>query len=334
MEPDSTRAAVERVDTAEIARAVEVLRAGGLVAFPTETVYGLGADARNAAAARRIFDAKGRPPDNPLIAHVVDLDTAERLVAHPTALARLLARRWWPGPLTLVVPVREEVPREVTGGLDTVGIRSPAHPVARVMLQRSGLAIAAPSANRSGRPSPTTARHVADDLGETVDMILDGGPCSIGVESTVVDARGTVPVVLRDGALSRETLMADTGTDDREATADDDGLIRSPGTRYRHYAPDCEVRVLTAIDIAEAANKLIEAGARVGAVVPCDVSAGRADVITRFSSSDDLARRLFAALRRADERDCDVLLVARIDELGVGRAVMDRLRRAGDGHGT
>lgn len=293
------------------------------MAFPTETVYGLGADACNAQAVRRVFTAKGRPPDNPLIAHVADLDTAARLVARPTALAHQLAERWWPGPLTLVVPVLPGVPSSMTGGLDTVAVRSPDHPVARALLTASGLAVAAPSANRSGRPSPTTAQHVFDDLGQAVDVILDGGPCAIGVESTVVDARGDVPVVLRDGAVTREHLGL-------AGDATPDAWRRSPGTRHRHYAPRCAVEIVAADDIAGRAQELVTDGAVVGVVVPAGHDPGPGRVLASFGSVGELARRLFTALRTAERDGCDIVLVAAVRDEGIGRAVMDRLRRASE----
>ncbi|MDP8969027.1 MAG: L-threonylcarbamoyladenylate synthase, partial [Actinomycetota bacterium] len=220
-----------------LARAVQLLRAGGLVAFPTETVYGLGADARAAAAVARIFAAKARPVDNPLIVHVADASGLESVAASVPPLAARLAQRWWPGPLTLVVDAASDLPKETTGGLSTVAVRVPAHPVALALVRAAGLPIAAPSANRSGRPSPTTAAHVVADLGDAVELVVDAGPCQVGVESTVVDARGDAPRVLRDGAVTREQLGLPDGTVGPQAAAS----VASPGTRYRHYAPACDV---------------------------------------------------------------------------------------------
>jgi L-threonylcarbamoyladenylate synthase len=216
-------------DDHALAPAAQALRAGGLVAFPTETVYGLGANALDAVAVGGIFVAKERPADNPLIVHVPDADAAWRVTDRKTPLAERLAARFWPGPLTLVLDAARSVPGETTAGLATVAVRVPDHPVARALLRAGSVPVAAPSANRSGRPSPTTARHVLDDLGDRVDVIVDGGPCVVGVESTVVDARGETPVVLREGAITREHLEV--------APDGPPGDLRvSPGTRHRHYA--------------------------------------------------------------------------------------------------
>ena len=311
-------------DPAVLEQACEILHAGGVVAFPTETVYGLGADASSAAAVQRIFTIKGRPADNPLIAHVTNGEAAERMVAHMTPTAWRLAQRWWPGPLTLVVPVRQGasgVAQSVTAGLDTVAVRAPSHPVARALLDHCRLALAAPSANRSGRPSPTSAAHVVEDFGESVDLVIDGGPCSIGLESTVVDARGDVPVVLREGAVSREDLGA-------HAPEMSVGELRSPGMRHRHYAPSCAVEIVDAPRLSGRAQELAATGAVVGAVVPAGTDAGAAVAVTVFDSTVDLGRCLFSALRDAEREGCDVVLVAAVDEHGLGRAIMDRLRRA------
>lgn len=310
-----------------VAHATAVLRAGGLVAFPTETVYGLGADACSAVAVGRIYAAKSRPSDNPLIAHVADLATAARLVARPTALARELAERWWPGPLTLVVPALPGVPAVTRAGLDTIAIRCPDHPVARALLGTSGLALAAPSANRSGRPSPTTAAHVQHDLGDRVDLILDGGPSAVGLESTVVDATGATPVVLRDGAITREMI----GLDDLGVAADDQRRRRSPGTRHRHYAPDCRVEVVAGDHLPDRAGELTSEGLAVGVIVPAGHEVRTATVLLSYRSVEHLGRELFSALRRGEDAGCDVVLVTRVDDLGLGRAVMDRLHRAGGG---
>jgi L-threonylcarbamoyladenylate synthase len=315
--------------------AAQVLRDGGLVAIPTETVYGLAADATNSAAIRRLFALKGRPGDNPLIVHVADLDSGDRLAGVVTPLARRLAACFWPGPLTLVVPARPGVAAEVTAGLDTVGLRCPAHPVAAALLAEAGLALAAPSANRSGRPSPTTAAHVVTDFAEAegaqvgaagtaapsdLDLVLDAGPCGIGLESTVVDARGEVPLILRDGAVSREALGI--------TAADVGERHRSPGTRHRHYAPACAVEIVPADAVAARAARLTAHGSRVAAVLPRGVDAGPAELVVAFADVAELARELFGALRAADASAYEVLLVAEVPEEGLGRAVMDRLRRA------
>ena len=306
-----------------LAEAADVLRGGGLVAFPTETVYGLGADACSAVATEKIFAAKGRPADNPLIVHVASLTAAADLTANISRLARQLAAQWWPGPLTLVLDGDRALPSVTTAGLATVAVRVPAHPVALGLLRAANIPIAAPSANRSGRPSPTSADHVFDDLGNVVDLILDGGPTDVGVESTVVDARGDVPVMLREGAVTRELLGLPfvAGHDenaDRRA---------SPGTRYRHYAPSCEVELVAAGAGVARASALAADGRRVG-LIGFAPAAPPVVTVATVQNAADLANQLYAALRRAESEHVDIVVVETVPETGIGRAVMDRLRRA------
>lgn len=298
------------LDPAAVGEAAAVVIRGGLVALPTETVYGLGANARDPGAVRRIFAAKGRPPDNPLICHVADAGGLELLARNVPPLAAELAARWWPGPLTLVVDAAPWVPQVVTGGLSTVAVRVPAHPVALAVLSAAGLPVAAPSANRSGRPSPTTAAHVVDDLGAEVDLVLDAGPCSVGVESTVVDARGDIPLILRPGAVSAEDLGVGTG----QVVP---GSAASPGTRYRHYAPACAVEIALPREGAARAAALAAEGRRVRLVAPGDAA--------------ELARTLYASFRSAEAEHADVVVVEAVEEHGLGRAVMERVRRAARG---
>lgn len=308
-----------------IARAAAVLAAGGLVAFPTETVYGLGADALDATAVRRIFRAKRRPADNPLIVHLAGVDELARVAASVPALATRLAGEHWPGPLTLVLDARPDVPSVTTGGLRTVAVRVPDHPITLALIAAAGVPVAAPSANRSGRPSPTTAAHVVTDLGDDVDVVLDGGPCRVGVESTVVDVRGGVPVVLREGSVTREELgiAGDAPTGD---------VAASPGTRYRHYAPACRVVVAAAGSLAAEVGRHGTEGGRVG-VVACRTTALPNGVVevARYAEAHELAAILYRALRDAEDAGVDVLVVEGVAESGVGRAVMDRLRRAAAG---
>lgn len=313
-----TRVHVGHPGTVE--RAGAVLRAGGLVALPTETVYGLGANAGDTDAVHRVFAAKGRPADNPLIVHLDDVDELPRVVATITDLARALAREFWPGPLTLVLDADPQLPTATTGGLTTVAVRVPGHEVARAVIAAAGVPVAAPSANRSGRPSPTTADHVANDLGTRIDLLVDAGPAGVGVESTVVDARGTRPIVYREGAITREMLgdTADAPT----------AISPSPGSRYRHYAPACAVEVLAATVLARRARGLVAAGLRVGTIAPAGLVVPGAIPIARFADPDDLARLLYAALRDAEDANVDVVLCATVEPVGVGRAVMDRLHRA------
>lgn len=312
----------DRPDGAAIVAAADLLRAGALVAFPTETVYGLGADARNPHAVRAVFAAKGRPADNPLIVHIADAAALEEIAARVPPLAAQLAARFWPGPLTLVVEAAPDLPHVTTGGLGTVAVRVPKHPVALALLRAAALPIAAPSANRSGRPSPTTAAHVIADLDHgQVGLVLDGGACTIGIESTVVDARGDAPVILREGAVTREAL-GDAPTAP--------GAVSSPGTRYRHYAPSYPVEIAPSGEGAARADALARSGRRVGLVAGERGSAA----VTSLAVVDDpatLAHVLYEALRAGEAVGLDIVVVEAVAEVGIGRAVMDRLRRAAAG---
>ncbi len=310
---------VLEVDDDALSRAARVLRSGGLVAFPTETVYGLGANALDATAVQRVFAVKGRPADNPLIVHLASSAQLDRVAVALTPLARELAARWWPGPLTLVVRAHPDLPTVTTGGLDTVAVRVPDHPIAQALLRRADLPVAAPSANRSGRPSPTTAAHVAADLGDAVEVVLDGGACRVGVESTVVDVRGDVPLLLREGSVTREELGA---VDAGEAL-----LQASPGTRYRHYSPRCAVLIAPIGEGPQVAAREAAAGRRVGLVAPGEAPDGVVGT-ARPQSAEDLAVVLYDALRSAEDAGVDAVVVEAVPEKGIGRAVMDRLRRA------
>ena len=319
-----------QADDASIRRAAALLRAGELVAFPTETVYGLGADALNGEAAARIFAAKGRPADHPLIAHIAGESGLAGLIAlEPCACARALMRAFWPGPMTLIFPKSPRVPREVTAGLDTVAVRMPSHPVARALIRAAQTPIAAPSANRSGRPSPTTAAHVLEDMEGRIPLILDGGPCEVGLESTVVDVTGARPRILRPGGVTLEMLEGVVGDVDV-----DEGVLhqlqagsqaRSPGMKYKHYAPKGEVTIVTGPRAAQEIARLY------------DAADGRAAILA-FSQADYGARRvyrlknapgeLFAALRQLDEDGMETIYAEDVPTTGVGLAVMNRLMRA------
>jgi L-threonylcarbamoyladenylate synthase len=311
--------------------AVRTLRLGGLVAFPTETVYGLGADASNAAALHRLYAVKGRPVDHPVIVHLPIGPTVDATVGRwgaalpPTA--RTLAEACWPGPLTLVLPRGPAVLDEVTGGADTVGLRVPDQPVARRLLTAFGGGVAAPSANRFGRVSPTTAAHVHADLDGDVDLVLDGGPCHVGVESTIVDCSDDTPIVLRLGALSRERLRTILGF---LPPVRDDGSRAAPGTRPSHYAPRAEVVVCDAHDVAARVRTLLKSGRRVG-VLAAAPPAGLPSEVARLAAPADVdafAHQLFSLLRRADDDGLDALVVVPPPATGVGAAVLDRLTRA------
>jgi L-threonylcarbamoyladenylate synthase len=296
-----------------IDRAVEVLRAGGLVAFPTETVYGLGADATNPEAVRRIYQVKGRPPGHPLIVHLGTADELGEWARDVPPAARALARACWPGPLTMLVARPAGVSTVVTGGRDTVGVRVPAHPMALELLRAFGGGVAAPSANRFGRVSPTTAEHVLTDLGDAVDLILDGGPCRIGVESTIVDVTVDPPVVLRPGGVPIEVIAAVVGTDVGRSPA---GPSRAPGMLASHYAPNAAVEV---VEDPRAAAERVDELARAGR---------RGELLDPGPDEVRFAHELYAWLRDADRRGVEVLVVVPPPATGLGWAVRDRLGKA------
>jgi L-threonylcarbamoyladenylate synthase len=312
---------------ANLSRAAETLRRGGLVAFPTETVYGLGADADNAAALARLYAVKGRPGEHPVIVHVGAPARLAEWAADVPVAAQRLADVLWPGPLTLVVRRAARVLDGVTGGGDTVGVRVPDQPVALALLDAFGGGIAAPSANRFGHVSPTTAEDVRDDLGDEVDVVLDDGPCTVGVESTIVDCTGEELVILRPGGVPRERVEEVSG---RSVGVRGDGLTRAPGTLKSHYAPEATVLVADRDDLARRATALLAAGQRVAVLAPGAVPALPADVVVLDgpADSDEYARVLYARLREVDRRGVDVLLAVPPPDAGVGVAVGDRLRRA------
>lgn len=309
--------------TTSVEEAARFIRCGDVVAFPTETVYGLGADAFNAEAVQRIFAAKGRPSDNPLITHVADRRQVEALARSVPGHAETLMDRFFPGPLTLILPRHPDVPPVVTAGLDTIGVRMPDHPIALRFLQACATPVAAPSANRSGRPSPTTWQAVRDDLGGRIPCILKGGRTQAGLESTVVDCTATPPLVLRPGAIALEALRAalpETGV----ATSDEQALARSPGTRHRHYAPSARVRLVhTSEDAVPAPTH-----AYIGLDAPPHAEDfGRVEV---YDAVEAYAHALFHFFRAAEADGCTAIYCQTVPEKGLGRALMDRLHRAAD----
>lgn len=308
-----------------VTEAAEVLRRGGLVAFPTETVYGLGADAADAEAVERIFAAKGRPAGHPLIVHLGSIERLDEWAVDVDPRARLLAERFWPGPLTLVVRRAPLVADSVTGGRDTVGLRVPDHLVARRLLQAFGGGVAAPSANRFGHVSPTTPQHVLRDLAGRIDLVVDGGPCSVGLESTIVEVVGRGPVtLLRPGGLSVGAIEEALG----EAVLDGrDGKSRAPGMLESHYAPAARVEV---VDAGSLQHHLVELGATPVGVLsagPVEVPAG----VFRWqlpADADGFAARLYAALREADIMGVEVVFVVPPQEGSLASAIVDRLHKA------
>ena len=306
--------------TSEVRRAAQVLRAGGLVAFPTETVYGLGADAASEKAVARLYAVKGRPTDHPVIVHFEKVHHAFRWAQDVPWAAAELAERFWPGPLTLILKRSALAKDFVTGGQDTVGLRVPSHPVAQQLLKEFAGAIAAPSANRFGRVSPTTAAHVREDLGKDVDLVLEGGPSDVGIESTIVDLSGTTPVLLRPGRISKRDLESVIGTIADKATSSP----RHSGGLERHYAPRTPARMVP----AHALDKEISKGKSV-AVLAFSRPDERVDFWLRMPRQPQAyAQKLYAALRELDSANSEQILVEAPPETAEWDAVRDRLRRA------
>jgi L-threonylcarbamoyladenylate synthase len=337
----------ENPDQAKIRIAAQVIQKGGLVAFPTETVYGLGADALNPDAVLALFEAKKRPLDNPPIIHVANASEVYKLVQEVPKKAELLMKKFWPGPLTLVFKRSSIIPSVTVAGLDTVAIRMPKHKVALALIKLSGLPIAAPSANLAGKPSPTTAKHVYEDLNGRIDVILDGGPANIGVESTVVDLTVDPPMILRPGGTSFEALkkiLGDVKLHPFVQAEEELPLekIRSPGMKHRHYAPNAEV-ILVEGAIAAVTSKIKELsefyrlkGAKVGILATDETQAAyKADVVRSLGSRFNLAvvaQNLFRLLREVDAENVDVIIAEGVSSEGVGLAIMNRLRKASGYH--
>lgn len=327
-------------DKNAIEEAAAILRRGGLLGIPTETVYGLGADGLNEDAVRRIFEAKGRPQDNPLILHVPEVSWLERYCTHVPKTAYALAEKFWPGPLTMILPKRDCVPLRTTGGLNTVGVRCPDHEVTRAIIAAAGVPVAAPSGNTSGRPSPTTAVHMLEDMEGKIDGIVDGGACSVGVESTIIDLTVTPPRLLRPGGLPLEALEAVLG----EVAVDkavrqklsDGEQAKAPGMKYRHYAPKAPVTAVTGTPRRSAA--WIRAHITAGAGVICfDEFAPLFEscIVHRLGSCADKlsqAQHVFDALRTFDDTDVTAIFAQCPDEGGLGLAVSNRLKKAAGFH--
>lgn len=341
----------------KIKEASAIIREGGLVAFPTETVYGLGADALLAEAAKRIYEAKGRPSDNPLIVHIADFEALYRIAGEIPPQAKALADAFWPGPLTMIFPKSDAVPRETTGGLDTVAVRMPEHPVALALIRESGGYIAAPSANTSGKPSPTLAEHVALDLDGKIPLILDGGTVGIGIESTILDlccaagkepddpAGSKMPVILRPGYITKEMLEEVIGpvrVDPGCAGAASGARPKAPGMKYKHYAPDADLVLVSgeASKVVEQINMLVLQSRRAGektGVICTEESKGRyeADIVKSIGSrrdEDGIAKHLYAILREFDASGVDRIYSEGFSTLRIGQAVMNRLLKAAGYH--
>ena len=333
------------VGSESLSLAGEIIRAGGLVAFPTETVYGLGANALDADAVARIFEAKGRPGDNPLIVHISAVDQLKPLIAgSPSGIAERLMESCWPGPMTLIFPKSGAVPSTVTAGLDTVAIRYPAHTAAQALIDAAGLPIAAPSANRSGRPSPTMAAHVLEDMDGRIPLILDGGPCEVGLESTVIDVTCDIPRILRPGGVTAEQIADICGgvrVDDAVMRPLREGeRPRSPGMKYRHYAPRGALTIVVGGDraVTKRISKFYDEALSEGrkpmilALEGHLAKYGGRRTLSLGADASDMAHALFDALRRADDMGADALFSEAVTTDGMGLAVMNRLGRAAAFH--
>ncbi|WP_022770746.1 L-threonylcarbamoyladenylate synthase [Butyrivibrio sp. NC2007] len=322
-------------------KAGDIIKEGGLVAFPTETVYGLGGDALNPESSKKIYAAKGRPSDNPLIVHVATMEDVEAIVDEVPEAAYKLAEAYWPGPLTMIMNKNEKVPHETTGGLDTVAIRMPNNEIALELIRQSGGYIAAPSANTSGRPSPTLARYCVEDLSGKIEMIIDGGQVGIGLESTIVDLTSEEPMILRPGYITQDMLKEVLGEVTIDRTIIDAASTekpKAPGMKYRHYAPKGSLTIVQGsqqevVDYINAkAKEAMAEGKRVG-IIGTDATSTlySADVIKSVGNREDeatIAHELFKVLREFDDENIDIMFSESFDESGIGQAIMNRLLKA------
>lgn len=326
-------------DAANIQAAADILKQGGLVAFPTETVYGLGADALNADAAAKIYAAKGRPSDNPLIVHIAETTDVYELATEVPDKAKLLMEAFWPGPLTIILPKKDIVPDGTTGGLKTVAIRMPSHPTALALIRKSGVYIAAPSANTSGRPSPTVAEHVYEDMKGRIEMILDGGAVGIGIESTIVDLTGDIPTILRPGFITKamlENIIGEVSIDKALIEPDPNLRPKAPGMKYTHYAPKGELSIVEAANVVASINALVAAKRQEGYKVAVLASAEHANqyicdnVLTlgQANKGETIAAHLYGALRECDALEVDYIFSESFHQTELGGAIMNRLLKA------
>lgn len=341
MKTDIIKINPQAIDFDAIARAGEILKKGGLVAFPTETVYGLGGDATNPEASHKIYSAKGRPSDNPLIVHITNMKALEEMVEDVPQTAYALAEHFWPGPLTMIFRKNDRIPYETTGGMDTVAVRMPSDPIARALIDASTGYIAAPSANTSGRPSPTQAEHVAQDLSGKIDMIIDGGPVNIGLESTIVDLTEDVPMILRPGYITLEMLRGVLGevyVDPGLIAADSDRKPKAPGMKYRHYAPKADLKVVegktdaVVQTINRLCEELVEKKKQVGIIATEETKEHyRQGIVISIGARDDeeaIARHLYGILRQFDVLGVDAIFSESFAAAGMGQAIMNRLLKA------
>lgn len=341
METKVIRMDPENIDREAVREAGEILKAGGLVAFPTETVYGLGGDALDEKAAEKIYEAKGRPSDNPLIVHIAEISALDKIATKVPEKARKLAEKYWPGPLTMIFNKNSIVPYGTTGGLETVAVRMPDHPVALELIRNGGGYVAAPSANTSGRPSPTCSLHVEEDLTGKIEMILDGGPVGIGLESTIVDFTEEVPTILRPGYINQEMLEQVIGPVqmDKGLIASDSSVRpKAPGMKYRHYAPKADLLVVegTPEKVQEKIRQLTQEKVREGflvGIIATDESAdgysqGLVKSIGTRKDEESIARHLFGVLREFDDCGVSYIYSEAFDTPQMGQAIMNRLLKA------
>ena len=330
-----------QIDLKKIAKAGEILKKGGLVAFPTETVYGLGADALNQDSALKTYQVKGRPTDNPLIIHIAQVEDIEKITVNRPEIFKPLASTFWPGPLTLILEKSPRVPLGTTGGLDTVAVRMPQNKIALALIQAAGGFVSAPSANSSGRPSPTTAKHVAEDLWGKIEMIVDGGSVDIGVESTILDITVFPPVILRPGAITKEMLEEIIG-EVNEAVISEDSLEgqapKAPGMKYLHYAPKGKLSIVqgSPMGVRDLINQLaaekIQGGKKVGIIATeesaSDYVKGTIKIIGQRKDLDSVAKNLYGILREFDEEGIEYIYSESFPLDGIGTAIMNRLEKA------
>lgn len=327
----------------DIEIAAEILKSGGLVAFPTETVYGLGGDALMPEASKKIYAAKGRPSDNPLIVHIADIASVDDLAEEVPEKAKLLMEAFWPGPLTIILNKKEAVPKETTGGLNTVAIRMPSHPAAMELIRKSGVYIAAPSANTSGRPSPTMAEHVADDLSGRIEAIIDGGPVGIGIESTIVDMTGEIPTILRPGYITKrmlERIVGEVEIDKAIIEPDPNLRPKAPGMKYTHYAPagtltiveDANTPDKVTENVIREINRLAAEKEKVAVLTTADnaylYTAENKVLLGEEGNGKTVATRLYSALRECDKLGVEYIYSEGFDRDELGGAIMNRLLKA------
>ncbi len=336
----------DNINKEELKMAADILKKGGLVAFPTETVYGLGGDGLREDVAKKIYTAKGRPSDNPLIIHISNMDMLNKLVTDIPEKAKLLAKEFWPGPLTMIFPKSENVPMGTTGGLNTVAVRMPNHPVALALIEQSGVCIAAPSANTSGRPSPTLASHVYEDMNGKIELILDGGKVGIGIESTIVDLTEEVPVILRPGFITKAMLEKVIGTVEIDkailASPDKNLIPKAPGMKYKHYAPKADLIIFEGEEtsvVAEINKRVLEQtknGKKVAVIATKESKekyiAKEIVVIGSRKEESEIANSLYEILRNFDQMDIDCIFSESFASNDLGQAIMNRLLKAAGYH--